>query len=191
MKITGTDISAKISLTASMPDEPSASWISARTRPGGLDFAAVIASDAARALRLVDELATTGQSLDAFARGVVTNFRNLLLLKIDADLARMVDLPPDHVQRLQQQSETFSDQDLLALIERAGMHFEKIHRSTQPRILLEAAVVEYCRFESRVLLSDLARRLEALGGGGKAAGPAGDNPKRASGPSTRPTGRAI
>jgi len=76
-----------------------------------------------------------------------------------------VDLPPDMVERLRAQAENFSEQDLLALIDRSGIHFERIHRSTQPRILLEASVVEYCRFESRVLLSELARRLGALGGG--------------------------
>ncbi len=126
---------------------------------------AVIARDPARALRLVDDMATTGQSLDAFARGVVNNFRNLMLLKVDIKLAPMVDLPPDMVERLTAQAEHFSEQDLLALIDRSGVHFERIHRSTQSRILLEASVVEYCRFESRVLLSELARRLGAIGGG--------------------------
>jgi DNA polymerase-3 subunit gamma/tau len=126
---------------------------------------AVIGRDPARALRLVDDLSRSGQSLDAFARGVVTNFRNLMLLKIDPELAPMVDLSPDQVEKLQQQAAGFSEQDLLALIDRAGRHFERIHRSTQPRILLEASVVEYCRFESRVLLSELARRLEGLGSG--------------------------
>ena len=36
IKITGTENSAKMSLTASIPLESSASWMSARTRPGGL-----------------------------------------------------------------------------------------------------------------------------------------------------------
>ena len=39
---------------------------------------AILARDPARALRLVEDLATSGQSLDEFARGVVTNFRNKL-----------------------------------------------------------------------------------------------------------------
>ncbi|PIV81289.1 DNA polymerase III subunit gamma/tau [bacterium CG17_big_fil_post_rev_8_21_14_2_50_64_8] len=136
---------------------------------------AVIARDPVAGLALVDDLARAGQSLGTFARGIVTNFRNLMLLKIDAELARMVDLPADQLSRLGGQAAAFSEQDLLALIERASGHFERIHRSTQPRILLEAAVVEYTRFESRVLLADLARRLGQLapGAGGGASG-AGD-----------------
>ncbi len=139
----------------------------------------IVAKDAARALRLVEDLAAAGQSLDGFARGVVTNFRNLLLLRIDPALGAMVDLPPDRVEILRRQAAGLSEQDLLALIDVASRHFERIHRSTQPRILLEAAVVEYCRFESRVLLADLARRLSegglaaaggAAGGGAAATG---------------------
>lgn len=150
---------------------------------------AVIARDPARALRLVDEMATTGQSLDAFARGVVTNFRNLMLLKVDVKLAPMVDLPPDMVERLMKQAENFSEQDLLALIDRSGVHFERIHRSTQSRILLEASVVEYCRFESRVLLSELARRLGAIGGGPAfGAGGSGGQQARPAGRSGGPSG---
>ena len=133
----------------------------------------IVTQDAARALRLVEDLAAAGQSLDGFARGVVTNFRNLLLLRVDPALGAMVDLPPDRVEILRRQAAGLSEQDLLALIDVSSRHFERIHRSTQPRILLEAAVVEYCRFESRVLLADLARRLGEVGAavaGGGAGG---------------------
>ena len=147
---------------------------------------AMLEKNPARALRLVDELSRSGQSLDAFARGVVTNFRNLMLLKIDPELAPMVDLAPDQVQKLQEQAAGFSEQDLLALIDSSGRHFERIHRSTQPRILLEASVVEYCRFESRVLLSDLARRLAVLGGGASLPGAGGSPETRTSGGSPTP-----
>jgi DNA polymerase-3 subunit gamma/tau len=123
---------------------------------------AMIAGDAARALALVDQLVTEGHSLSAFAHGLVANFRNLLVLKIDPELAPLVDVTDAQRETLQRQCERFTEQDLLALIDRAGQHFERIHRSGQPRILMEAAAVELVRFESRVLLSDLARRLGEL-----------------------------
>jgi len=126
---------------------------------------AIIARDASRALLLVEELSTSGQSLEAFARGIVSNFRNLMLLRVDKELAPMVDLSPDQVETLMVHADNFSEQDLLALIDISARHFERIHRSTQPRIMLEASLVEYCRFESRILLSDLAHRVESLAGG--------------------------
>jgi DNA polymerase-3 subunit gamma/tau len=119
-------------------------------------------------LRLLDDLVSSGQGLDVFAQGVILNFRNLLLLKIDAGLASALELAPEQVQALASQAERFQKQDLLALIDRASLHYERIHRSSQPRILLEAALVEFTLFESRVLLSDLVRRLQALESGGGA-----------------------
>src|ERR1700683_1381673 len=49
MKITGTSNVLRRSLTASRPELPSASWISARMRPGGLVRAIVTASVRVRA----------------------------------------------------------------------------------------------------------------------------------------------
>ncbi|MFO7654747.1 MAG: DNA polymerase III subunit gamma/tau [Candidatus Krumholzibacteriia bacterium] len=130
---------------------------------------AVLAGDAAAALRLVDEVIAGGQSLDAFAHGLVMNFRNLMLVRVDPELGRTVDLPPDQLERLQAQARQRQLADLMALVDRAAQSYERIHRSTQPRVLLEAAVVEFCHFESRIQLGDLLRRLDSL----TAAGPAG------------------
>ncbi len=131
---------------------------------------AILAHDPGRALRLVDRLLADGHGLDAFAQGVTGNFRNLLMLKLDPQQAGGLDLAPEQRDRLAEQAERFATQDLLALLDRASVHFERIHRSTQPRILVEAALVEYALFESRVLLADLVERLEALAGARAAPG---------------------
>jgi DNA polymerase-3 subunit gamma/tau len=133
----------------------------------------ILTHDPKAALAIADRLIAAGHSLDDFAQGIVANFRNLLLVKLDAQLGESLDLPPEHVARLAAQAERFSAPDLLALLERSSEQFERIHRSTQPRILLEAALVEYALFESRVVLTDLVRRLEALGGAPTDGGGAG------------------
>jgi len=151
---------------------------------------AILARDPAQALRLLDRLATSGESLDAFAQGIVVNFRNLLLIRTDPELATAVDLSPEQVATLAAQAEKFASQDLLALIDRAVFHYERIHRSSQPRILLEAALVELTLFESRVLLSDLVQRLTQLsGGGGPGEGGAAGQPSSQSGPGATADGR--
>ncbi|MBC8424105.1 DNA polymerase III subunit gamma/tau [bacterium] len=142
---------------------------------------AILDHDPARVLQVAEQAAGSGRNLDDFARELVDNFRHLLLLRIDPDLAAGILLPEDQVQILLEQSRRFAVQDLLALLERASRGFERIHRSTQPRVLLEALLVELSLLESRVLLSDLVRRLEALtgtplvggAGGGAAAAPGG------------------
>jgi DNA polymerase-3 subunit gamma/tau len=133
----------------------------------------LVAGDAAGALALVDRLAATGQDLVVFARGMVTNFRDLLVLKVDPDLRQAVDLTDEQVAQLQPVLEHFSEQDLLAMLDRAGLQYDRIHRSTQPRLLLEAAVVEFARWEKRVLLADLVGRLRSLVAGGSVGGDGG------------------
>jgi DNA polymerase-3 subunit gamma/tau len=141
---------------------------------------AMVTRDPARALRLVDGLTEAGQDLDVFGQGLVANIRNLLVLRVAPELSRSVDLPPEQIAVLTQQAAHFSAADLLAMLERATTHFERIHRSTQPRLMLEAAVVELARWESRVELAELVARLRAggptvgsgAGGGGASARPA-------------------
>lgn len=146
---------------------------------------AVMARDPGRALRLADRVAAGGQSLDDFARSLVDNFRHLLLLRIDPSLAAGISLPEDQIEILRRQAGHFAPQDLLALLDRASRGFERIHRSGQPRVLLEALLVELVLLESRVLLSDLVHRLEALTGGPLAGGggpPAGRATRPAAAP---------
>ena len=140
---------------------------------------AILSHDPASALRLIGEMMHGGRSLDDFARELVNNFRNLLLLKIDPQLGRNISLPEEQLKQMAEQAERFSRQDLLALLDKASRGFERIHRSAQPRVLLEALIVELSLMESRVLLADLARRLEALGAGspsGGGSGGSGDRP---------------
>ncbi len=159
---------------------------------------ALVTRDAARALRLVDGLAQAGQDLDVFAQGMIADFRDLLLLRTDPQLASAVDHPADTVARLQAQAEHFALADLLAMLDRAAVHFDRIHRSTQPRLLLEAAVVEFALWDSRVELSDLVARMQALGvvGGADSGGmlerrSAAPAPRRAGKPGPSAAGGAA
>ena len=155
----------------------------------------LVAGDAAAALGLVDRLAAAGQDLVVFARGLLHNFRNLLVLKVDPSLRQAVDLTDEQVAQMQPVLEHFGEQDLLGMLDRAGVHYDRIHRSTQPRLLLEAAVVEFARWERRVLLSDLVHRLRGLlAAGGGAAAPGGgpsNRPSSGARPASRPSGGGV
>jgi DNA polymerase-3 subunit gamma/tau len=148
---------------------------------------AVLAHDAAATLRLADRIVAGGQSLEDFSQQLVSNMRNLLLLKIDPALAAGISLPEEQIAILKNQADQFSEQDLLALLDRASRGYERIRRSTQPRIQLEGLLVELALMESRVMLSDLVRRLDALAsgapsGGGLTGGAAASSGNRGSAP---------
>ena len=152
---------------------------------------ALLSHDPAAALRLTGEVLAAGRSVDDFSRGLLQNLRHLLLLRADPALAEGIGLPADQVATLREQAARWSLPDLLAMLERTALARERMARSPQPRILLEALVVELALLESRVLLSDLVRRLEQLTGAPlvpRGAAPAGGTrPAAAGGSASRPT----
>jgi DNA polymerase III gamma/tau subunit len=110
-----------------------------------------------------------GHDLVEFARGLVANFRDLLLLRLDPTLAARIDKPEAVKQRLLEQSARLPQADWVHLAQRAAEHYAALERAPQPRWLLETQVVEYATLESRVVLSEILGRLQ--GASPKSAAP--------------------
>ena len=134
---------------------------------------AILAHDPRAALDLVDTLVRGGHDLVEFARGLVANFRDLLLLRLDASLAVRIDNPEAVKQRLLAQSAGLPQADWNHLAQRSAEHYTALERAPQPRWLLETQVVEYATLESRVLLSEVLGRLDAMGSAAPSSGSAG------------------
>ncbi len=154
---------------------------------------AILARDSRAALDLVDELNQSGFDLVDFARGLVGNFRDLLLICLDEELASRVEKPEAVKKRMHEQAREFSPQDLLYLTQRAAENYSRLERAPQPRWLLEAQIVEYTRMESQVLLSEILGRLQELQGdgqGGTSSGLEGGKPSVGASPPREGKARA-
>ena len=135
------------------------------------------------ALDLIDQLVRGGHDLVEFARGLVANFRDLTLLRLDTSLADRIDKPEAVKKRLAEQAQGMPLADWTYLAERAAEHYSALERAPQPRWLMETQVVEYATLESRVLLSEVLARLgDAPPAPARAAGAAPSAPAPA--PST-------
>jgi len=111
------------------------------------------------ALDLIDQLVRGGHDLVEFARGLVANFRDLTLLRLDTALVDRIDKPEAVKKRLAEQAQGMPLADWTYLAERAAEHYAALERAPQPRWLMETQVVEYATLESRVLLSEVLARL--------------------------------
>jgi DNA polymerase-3 subunit gamma/tau len=132
-----------------------------------LDVLAAVASrDAKRAIELLHEALGAGADPGSFALGLVEHLRNLLLLATDASLAGSVQLADEHLKRAIELAARFRQEDLLHLLNRMALIYEDVRTMSSPSLILEAAMVELARFESRVLLRDV---LDKLGSGGDPA----------------------
>ena len=139
-----------------------------------LDVLAAVAShDAKRGIELLHAALGDGADPGGFALGLVEHLRNLLLLATDASLAGSVQLADEHLQRATELAARFRQEDLLHLLNRMALIYEDVRTMSSPTLILEAAMVELARFESRVLLRDVLDKL-GPGGGDPAAGSAAD-----------------
>src|SRR5262245_38629580 len=114
---------------------------------------AILAHDPVRALGLLHQALGEGADPSSFALGLVEHLRNLLLLSVDSGLQKSVQLGDAELERAQELAKRFRTEDLLFLLNRAAVVYEETRTLGSPSVVLEAAIVELARFESRVVLS--------------------------------------
>jgi DNA polymerase III subunit gamma/tau len=142
---------------------------------------AILAHDPVRGLGLLHQALGEGADPSSFALGLVEHLRNLLLLSVDAGLQKSVQLGDAELERAQELARRFRTEDLLFLLNRAAAVYEETRTLGSPSVVLEAAIVELARFESRVVLSEVLQRLGEAPrgpGGAPSAGGGGQDTER-------------
>ena len=136
---------------------------------------AVLEGDGQRALLVVEELFHYGIDLQKFAAEFVKHLRDLMVVKLCKDPARLVDLPESEVEQL---AALVVDQPPARLhrLFSAMMHgAEEVSRSPFPRLALEMNLLRICAQGPTLPLADVLQglsRLEARLADGAVAQPA-------------------
>lgn len=104
---------------------------------------ALLAGDAPRALRLVDDLARGGTELAYAARSLVEYLRGVLLLRVGGE-ARLLNRSPEELAAMQGQAHRTSVGDLLRWVRVFQKAVEEMKGDVPPHIPLELACVEAC-----------------------------------------------
>jgi DNA polymerase-3 subunit gamma/tau len=133
---------------------------------------AILGREPAKALRLVDELARHGQDLRQFAVELGSHLRDLAILKVCAEPGTLLEGARVDPAIGRRQADRASLSELEAML-RALQHAEaEMRRSTQPRLILEMAVIRLTeirgvRSVQGILdqLATLERRIAAPPGG--------------------------
>jgi len=123
---------------------------------------AILTRDASQALDLVDQAYNFGYDAKDFALQMLEYFRALVVAKVAGEPEKILDVLDEELVELKQ---TAAESDLETL----HFHFnawldlqERLHRTSQPRLVLEAQVVRLAQVEPLVPLAELAARLETL-----------------------------
>jgi DNA polymerase-3 subunit gamma/tau len=130
---------------------------------------AIIAKDAASALRTVRELHERGANLEALGRDLLETLRNLAIAKLpdgNGKQSPLADLPDQEAAELRRLASAPSGRDLMRLFKLMADSQEQIIRSPYPDLLLEMAVI---RMASLVPVVDADELLKAIGNARAAA----------------------
>jgi DNA polymerase III subunit gamma/tau len=115
----------------------------------------VAETDPAGLLALVDQVLETGHDPALFLNNLMEQFRDLLLLKIVSDPGKSLGMAEDDLKALGVFKETFSQEDLLRIMDAIAREESRIRYSPQPRYLLEALAVRLCHLTHLEPLEDL------------------------------------
>ncbi len=142
---------------------------------------ALLSGDAPGCLRIVADLVAEGHDVVHVSRDLLALLRDLVVGKVCAEPAPLIDLPADEVARVVALAKDASADDLLRLHQGFAQGFDDIVRSGQARAALEMLLVRLARRPPLLPIDDLVGRLGALERrlrGSAPAARAGDEPAR-------------
>jgi DNA polymerase-3 subunit gamma/tau len=151
--------------------------------------AAVLAGDAGRILRGIEQLASQGIDLLHFTRQILELVRDLVVLRVEGDaegegLVDMVEEERVEAVALAQSEDLLELQRVFAGLAKL---VDEIPRATAPRLVLEMGLVRLATRPKLLALGELVARLESVEGrAGSARAGAAPGPARGPQPAQRP-----
>ena len=151
---------------------------------------ALVAGDAAAALKVVDRIAQQGFDLVHVAKDVLAHLRNLVVAKVcgEAHDRELLDLADEEVADVRALAVKADADDLQRLFQGFSRSFDEIARSGQPKMALEMTLVRLARRPALLPLDELLVRLGELEKRLATGAAASADPARAAGRAAR--GRA-
>lgn len=123
---------------------------------------ALIDSDPARALALLDQVVRDGRDLRVFVHDLALHMRALLIAKLCGHCSDILDCTEDAMARYLAQAGRAGEGRLLRANELLIAAESRLKNLALPRVLIESVLVRIARPEEEKTLDDLLERIEAL-----------------------------
>ncbi|SHK59227.1 DNA polymerase III subunit gamma/tau [Paramaledivibacter caminithermalis] len=124
---------------------------------------AIYDENSKKAIQLIDELINSGKDINQFIKDLINHFRNLMMTKMTESLEEVIDMSKENIERLRVQGKNFELNTIMRAIDVLSRAETEIKWSSQPRILLELAIVKLIQpgmDESIEALLDRVSKLE-------------------------------
>ena len=121
---------------------------------------AINSQDVSTAVDIVDKAIVEGKDLSQFVGEFITFIRNVLMLKLNADMT--VDLTSEHKKELIELAEKFREGELINYINILQEASTKINYATAKRVVLEVAVIKLCKPQMQNGVEAIEKRMDML-----------------------------
>lgn len=122
----------------------------------------VLAQDPASALRLSGDLYQHGYDPRRLCHDLLEHFRNLVLVKVNPELASLADLPDHEIAEVQQQAARRSLEDLQRLFTITLRAEEEVSKTAYAQLVVEMTLVKLASQPAILPISDAIARLETV-----------------------------
>ena len=99
------------------------------------------------AMDMIDETIMNGKDVMQFIRDIIAHFRNLLMVKVSKRAEDIVDLSQDSIRLLKGQAQNIRSEEIMRAISIMLEAENDAKFGNQPRIIVELAVVKFCKRE--------------------------------------------
>jgi len=125
---------------------------------------AILESDVAKALRLIDDVYSFGGNIQKFTTDLVVFFRNLVVLKnLGPERAvTLMDLSREDVDEFSFVISKYPAHSLFQVLDALMKGQEAIYRSTTPKLSIEMLVIRLCSMKEVVGIDDLLGKVDKL-----------------------------
>ena len=118
--------------------------------------------DISKAIEIIDKVSKEGKDISHFIVRLLSHFRNILMAKVLKTLDSIVDLSVENIERLKNGSETFSQGEIINIINIMSNTMSEAKRSAYPKILLETSIVKICNKATEQGYEDLVDRINKI-----------------------------
>lgn len=123
---------------------------------------AILKGDAAKSILIIDELSAGGKDINQFIKDLTAHYRNMLMTKILDKPEDVIDLSTEGIQALQKTASQFDRENIVRCIKHLSELENEAKWYSNPRILLEVAIVRMCKAAGDDSVEGLLARLSKL-----------------------------
>lgn len=120
----------------------------------------IIKKDLKKSLSQIDNIIQDGKDINQFIKDITYHFRNIMIAKSTKDPSELIEMDDETLTSYIEQADQVELEFILNTLDILTMSDEKAKWSTQPRIILEMAIIQIAKLEEKLSLEDRIKKLE-------------------------------